>query len=173
MLQVPAHHVLDFFCLKRKDMGVCVRQIEQTTCHLSLPWLKSLELRSIGRPWGNLLVTDLKPKVPWHDGAKKLLCSVTLLKGTQVAACLRSWGEEGEEKRRIWMAGGVWSEEPMYRKAFAGFLCFLHCSVVERNQVCAENNSNALLLWLWQLHNYIIFFCLLQLLLRDGVWGEL
>lgn len=37
----------------------------------------------------------------------------------------------------------------------------LGCPVLERNQVLAEDDSSSLVLWSRQLHNCIIFFCLL------------
>lgn len=79
----------------------------------------------------------------------------------------------GAGVKRVWWRGEYkwqmkFDQKYQCKEALAGFLCFLGCSVVERNQVCAENDSYPLLIWLWQLHNCISFFCLLQLLLQDG-----
>lgn len=60
-LQVPAHHVLDLFCLKIMDRGVFFSNVSPA----SGVTLKSLEFmrREIGRRCGTSVVTDLKPKV--------------------------------------------------------------------------------------------------------------
>lgn len=127
--------------------------------------LKSLRLRrcEIGRHWGTSVVTDLKPNVPSNQGARELLCCVTLLKGTHVVALSGEGTPPSGAGVEVNM-NGRWhvSRSINVKKGFCSFLR------VGRNQVYAENYSYPLLLWLWQLHNCIIFFCLLQLLLWDG-----
>lgn len=91
MLKVPAYHILDFFCFRRKDAGVCIRNMSRrsVTC-----LCRDSEVLGAHEVWDWAALRDFSGHRPESKGPRSYSAPSPCSRAPKLHPCLRSCGEK-------------------------------------------------------------------------------
>lgn len=118
MLKVPAYHILDFFCFRRKDTGVCIRNMsrQSVTC-----LCRDSEVLGAHEVWDWAALRDFSGHRPESKGPRSYSAPSPCSRAPKLHPCLRSYGE----KVHIYDRGSVNIGSINVKKGSCWFLVFL------------------------------------------------